>query len=113
MEETGYFRAHWTTQVRKNRNRVISDNRKCSGNGQKLESWTDWMSSSEPKGVQVKTICKESGNFLIMIFTSWVVYTLLEANLNQSKIYAKITISVMITKLFLSNVEIGIQILHK
>ena len=56
MEETGYFRAHWTAKLRKNRNRVISDNRKCSGNGQKLESWTDWMSSSEPKGVQVKIL---------------------------------------------------------
>ena len=121
MEETGYFRAHWTTKFRKNRNRVISDNRKCSGNGQKLESWTDWMSSSEPKGVQVKILShfglleqvKKHRKFLIIIFTSWVVYMLLEANLNQSKIYAKITIFVMIKKLFLSNAEIGRPILLK
>ena len=79
------------------------------------------MSSSEPKGVQVKIlghfgILEQLGKnwkFLIIIFTSWVVYTLLEANLNQSKIYAKITIFVMIKKLFLSNAEIGRPILLK
>ena len=57
MEETGFFRGVWTNPEREDRNLITgSDNRKCTGSRPILESWTNWMSSSTPQGVQVGLI---------------------------------------------------------